>query len=188
MSSVLSALAAHLRTIVSPGARITWRDGSTVQVTTRHGRVAEGAEQFPYGFAAKGNDGTVLVLFEGGDVRRPVIMPVSSSDGAPDLNDGDAALWSKNGGWVVVRSDGTTELAGKSYGGLIKIEALTQELQKNSTILQAILTVVSTPVNEPDTGNPSAFQTAFAASLAGQTPGSWDAIENEKVLHGDGTA
>jgi len=77
---------------------------------------------------------------------------------------------------------------GKNLGGLIKINELKAQLEKNRVILQTILTVLATPVNEPGAGNPSAFQAALLAALTGKVPGDFSNIENTKVNHGDGSA
>lgn len=184
----MSDLAAKIRNLFTTG-KITRRDSNgKIQGTTRYGRTIEGKEFFPYGFYARAKEGTVLFFFEGGDVRSPVMLPISSVDGAPELEEGDAALWTKGGGWVIVRSSGAVELFGKNYGGLIKIEELKTQLQKNNEILTALLSAVEVPVNEPGNGAPSVFQTALKAALTGKAVGDFSGIENEKVKHGDGSA
>lgn len=183
---MLRDFAARLRNVITI-ARQTRRDGAKVQVQTRHGRVVSGTEAFPYGFMAKSPSGTAVVLFEAGDMRRPTILPVGSVEGAPQLEDGDAALWTAGGGWIVARAGGTIELSGTEFGGLVNGKTLRTELQKNSTILQSILTVLKTPITEPGAGAPSALQAALNTALIGQAPGNWSHIENEAVVHGDGT-
>ena len=175
-----------LRNVIGRG-KITRRDGATVQATTRYGRTVDGFESFPYGFAARGTEGTTLIVFEGGDPRRPIIYPVESTDGVPELQDNDAAMWTKGGGWIVVRAAGTVELFGTKFGGVPKVEQLRTQLQKNSDILQALVDTLGTPINEPGGGQPSAFHAALKIAVGANTPGTWDGIENEKVKHGDGT-
>ena len=124
-------LAAKIRNIFTTG-KLSRRDGSQIQGTTRFGRTVEGKELHPYGFAARAKKGTVLFLFEGGDVRSPSKLYVSDQDGVPDLQEGDSALWTASGGWIVARNDGTVELNGKNLGGIPKIVELKTQLVKNS--------------------------------------------------------
>jgi phage gp45-like len=181
----LQALAAKLRNLFVTG-ELTRRDGARVQGTTRFGRVVDGREMHPYGFAARAKKGTVLFFFEGGDTCAPTILYVSSVEGIPDLEDGDSALWTEDGGCVVARNDGSIELNGKSMGGLTKTRELKTQLEKNSGILQALLSVLnSAPIPEPGSGSPSALQAALKAAVAGKAPGDFSQIESDKVFHGD---
>jgi len=180
-------LAARIRNLFTTGT-LSRRDGATIQGTTRFGRTVERDELHPYGFASRARKGTVLFLFEGGDARSPSLLYVSDQEGVPDLNEGDSALWSTSGGWVIARANGSVELNGKSFGGLVKGEELKTQLDKNSEILQSILTTLVTPVPEPGNGSPSAFQAALKAALAGKAPGVFSAIESDKVFHGNGAS
>lgn len=78
------------------------------------------------------------------------------------------------------------ELAGDQFGGLIKIETLKTELNKNNQLLQAILGVINspTPIPEPGNGSPSALQTALKGAVTGKLVGDFSQIENTKVKHG----
>lgn len=72
-----------------------------------------------------------------------------------------------------------------SLNGLVKIDKLKEELDKNSQILQALLTILTgSPIPEPGNGSPSALQTALSGALAGKQPGQWNDIENDKIVHG----
>jgi len=182
-----SALAARLRNLFTTGL-LSRRDGVDIQGTTRFDQTVEGREMQPYGFAARAKEGTVIFAFEGGDVRSPVMLYVASDEGVPELEEGDSALWTTDGGFVIARADGTVELNGKDLGGLTKTRELKTQLDKSSAILQSILTTLATPVPEPGNGSPSAFQAALSAALAGKTPGDFSAIESDKVSHGSGQA
>lgn len=187
MIGSLRELASRIRNLFVTGT-LSRRDGSTIQGTTRFGRTVESAEMHPYGFASRARKGTVLFLFEGGDARSPVLLYVSDQEGVPDLAEDDAALWSANGGWVVVRADGSVELNGRGFGGLVKVDELKTQLDKNSAILQALLTTLATPVLEPGNGAPSVFQAALLVATTGKFPGDFSAIESNKVFHGDGSS
>jgi len=180
-------LAARIRNLFTTGS-ISRRNGAKVQIVDRFGNALEQEELFPYGFASRPLKGTALLLFEGGDSRSPALVFVSDQEKAPALEDGESALWNDAGARVIARKDGTIEINGKNFGGLIKIEELKAQLEKNREILQTFLAVLATPVNEPGAGNPSAFQAALLAALAGKVPGNYSNIENAKVNHGDGSA
>ena len=109
------------------------RDGETVIVETSFGRTIEARELFPYGFFAKAVAGKAIVLSQGRNAASFVLLPVCSSDGAPELKDGDSALWAKDGGFVISRADKTVELNGTQNGGLVKA----QELKKQLAVLTA---------------------------------------------------
>lgn len=170
----------------------TKRDGSDLEVTTRFGRTipsGKARELLPYGFAARAKKGTILVLFEGGDVRSPVLLPASDQEGAPDLQEGDSAIWTKNGGWIIARESGTVELFGTNAGGLVKAQELKTQLDKTNAVVQAILTVLA-GVNIPEAGGgaPSALQAALKGALLGKAVGDFANLESTKVFHGDGDA
>ncbi|MEI0477302.1 hypothetical protein [Brachyspira pulli] len=112
------------------------------------------------------------------------------------LKEGEACVYSTDDGGnikakIKLLKDGSIELEGEkiklngdSLGGLIKIEELKKELEKNNQILQIILQVCSIPVNEAGNGSSSVFQQALNAALQGKTIGNFNNIENDKVLHG----
>ena len=112
------------------------------------------------------------------------------------LKEGEACVYSTDDSGnikakIKLLKDGSIELEGEkiklngdSLGGLIKIEELKKELEKNNQILQIILQVCSIPVNEAGNGSPSVFQQTLNAALQGKTIGNFNNIENDKVLHG----
>lgn len=179
------ALAARIRNLFVSGEQ-TKRNGAKIQGTTRFGRVVEGNEFLPYGFAHRAKKGTLLFFFEGGDTSSPTMFYTSSDAGLPVLEDGDSALWTEDGGCVVARNNGTLELNGKSLGGLTKTKELKTQLDKNSAILQSLLAVINSaaPIPEPGSGSPSALQAAFKVAVAGKVPGDFSQIESDKVFHG----
>lgn len=182
----LEALSAKIRNLFVTG-ELSSRDGASIQGTTRYGRTVKGKEYQPYGFAARAKQGTVLFFFEGGDPNSPVMLYTSDTEGVPDLEEGDSAIWTAEGGCVVARNTGTLELNGKDLGGLVKTQELKTQLDKNSSILQALLGVItSVSIPEPGSGSSSALQAALAAAVVGKIPGNFSSIESDKVFHGTG--
>ena len=118
MSGQIGSLAARLRTLFAPG-RMTLRlaDGRA-QVESHNGRVTEGREAFPYGFRARAKSGKALTLCQGGDPGGTVILPIvnDSDTGAPELKDGDAALYTGEGARVTLRESGAVEIEARKGG------------------------------------------------------------------------
>ena len=99
-----------------------------------------------------------------------------------------------NSGNIEIEADGnckikvkeTVELNGSDYGGLIKIEELKTQLQKNTAILKGLLEVLKVVVSEPGNGSPSVFQAALLGAIGTMQTGDFSNIENKKVVHGGG--
>ena len=179
----MSDLYARLRNLFNAGV-FKKRDKETVTVQTEFGRTLEAIEVFPYGFIAKAKEGTALILSQGGNAGSFLLLPICSAEGAPELQDGDSSLWSKDGGFVITRSDKTVELNGTEHGGLIKIAELKKELEKTNAFLKAFVQVLQVPVTEAGNGAPSAFQTALKTALSALQLADFSQIENTKVQHG----
>ena len=185
--SLLRQISASIKNIFTTGNFIKRYNNSKIQASTIYGRVVEKAESFPYGFKAKAMSGKVFVFCQSGNFDGFEISPVIA-DGGPDLKDGDAALYTESGGWIICRDNGAVELYGKNYGGLIKVEELKTQLAKNNQILQILLTIIrGAPVPEPGLGSPSALQAALAIALSTTAVGDFSQIESDKVFHGNGS-
>lgn len=85
-----------------------------------------------------------------------------------------------------IKTKGKVEVNGSDYGGLIKIEELKLQLQKNTAILSGLLGVLKAPVMEQGNGSPSAFQAALITAIGALQTGDFSNIENKKVVHGGG--
>lgn len=79
-----------------------------------------------------------------------------------------------NGDWIF--NDG-------SNGGLIIVDKLQQQIDKNSQILQAMLQVFTTPVSEAGNGAPSSLQLALQAATSGRQTADLSNITNDKIKH-----
>lgn len=100
------------------------------------------------------------------------------------LNSGNIEIELK--GDYKIKTEGNIELNGSDFGGLIKIEELKMQLQKNTAILNGILGTLKAPIPEPGNGAPSAFQGALIAAVGTMQAGDFSNIENKKVKHGSG--
>lgn len=98
------------------------------------------------------------------------------------LNSGNIEI--ETDGDCKLKTKGKTEINGSDYGGLIKIEELKAQLQKNTAILNGLLGVLKVSVTEPGNGSPSAFQAALLSAIGTMQTGDFSNIENKKVVHG----
>jgi len=119
VSNLLHQLSAKVRNIFSIANFQKRYDDGRIQVQTLSGRVLEQKEAFPYGFISKAKTGKSLVFCQGGDFNGFVILPLINYEGRPKLNEGDVALYTASGGWIVCRDNGEIELVGdvKATGG-----------------------------------------------------------------------
>jgi phage gp45-like len=92
-----------------------------VQVETHNGRVVEKKEAFPYGFYAKAKSGRAFVFCQGGNPDGFEIFPVQPGDDVtpPELEEGDAALYTGEGGRIVLREAGGIEINAEASGNMI---------------------------------------------------------------------
>lgn len=100
------------------------------------------------------------------------------------LNSGNIEI--ETDGDCKIKTKGKTEINGSDYGGLIKIEELKMQLQKNTAILNGLLGVLKASVTEPGNGSPSVFQAALLGAIGTMQTGDFSNIENKKVVHGGG--
>lgn len=100
------------------------------------------------------------------------------------LNSGNIEI--ETDGDCKIKTKGNVEINGSDYGGLIKIEELKMQLQKNTAILNGLLGVLKVPAAEPGNGSPSAFQAALLSAIGTMQTGDFSNIENKKVVHGGG--
>ncbi|WP_052594170.1 hypothetical protein [Aureispira sp. CCB-QB1] len=82
-----------------------------------------------------------------------------------------------------VKNNGDCIFNDGSNGGLIIVDKLQQQVAKNSQLLQKIMTVFSTPVNEAGNGAPSVFQQALNAATQGSQTADLSNITNDKIKH-----
>lgn len=162
------------------------RDGKTITVKTDLCRTLEAEELFPYGFYAKALEGKVIVLSQGGNTGSYILLPVCSSDGVPDLKDGDVCLWTKDGAFLIAKKSGKLELNGTDFGGIVKADELKTQLAKMTARIDGIINAIQTAAVAPADGG-ATFKTNMVATLATlQNKEDFSQIKNDKVQHGQG--
>jgi phage gp45-like len=134
----IKELAAKLRNVFSVSEYQKRYDGDgVIQIKTHNGKVLEKNEAFPYGFYAKAKSGKALVFCQGGNFDGFEILPVLKADDVtlPELEDGDAALYTGEGGCVIVRESGGVEITAKGEGAVsVKTEKGTVLAKADGTI------------------------------------------------------
>jgi phage gp45-like len=187
MSFYSKDFSARLKNVFTPGTFEKRYGDNTVQIKTLFGRVIEKKESLPYGFAAKAKGGKALALCVGGNFDAVEILPICAADDItpPELHEGDAALYTQDGGWVICRNDGAVELNGTNEGGVVKAAELKTQLDKMTARVDGIMNALkNSPTTAQDGG--SAYKAAIATALNFLTnKEDFSGLESEKVLHGN---
>lgn len=85
------------------------------------------------------------------------------------------------GATVEVKNDGTLELNGAQYGGLVKVQELRQELAKVNTFLTTLRSAIN---SAPGGGDVAPFKGALTAALASLQIPTYNTIESQTTKHG----
>jgi hypothetical protein len=178
MISGIKQLAARVRNLFSLGKFQKRYDDGNIQVQTIFGRVLEKKEAFPYGFKAKAKKGKVLVLCQGGNFDGFEILPVLDYDGGPELENGDTALYTESGGWIIIRENGGIEAKAESgdvavitnAGKILVKEAGSIELDGDSGAVKAKGATIALQ----EGGLPAARKTDPVQSTAAEDPDFWE--------------
>lgn len=119
MIDQIRELGARLRNLFVLGEfQKRYNDDDRIQVKTHNVRVVEKNEAFPYGFYAKAKSGKTIVLCQNGNFDGFEILPVMKGDGVfrPELEDGDAALYTGEGSYIILRENGDLEIYTRKEG------------------------------------------------------------------------
>jgi hypothetical protein len=125
MIGQIRELSAKLRNLFAAGEfRRRYADGEKkgqIQVETHNGNVVEKKEAFPYGFYAKAKSGRAFVFCQGGNLDGFEIFPVQPGADItpPELEEGDTAIYTGSGGWIVLREAGGIEINAEGSGNII---------------------------------------------------------------------
>jgi phage gp45-like len=116
--------------------QLRYGDGR-IQVKTRNGKTLEKREAFPYGFIAKAKSGKALVLCQGGNYSDFEILPVADGSAAPELKDGDAAVYTAGGGTVILRAESGKIFIGNGQADMCALlTALVDQIENIGTFGQ----------------------------------------------------
>jgi phage gp45-like len=186
--TLVKQLSAKVRNLFSIANFQKRYDDGRLQVETLSGIVLEQKESFPYGFTAKAKTGRVLVFCQGGDFNGFEILPLTADEEVcpPKLEEGDAALYTQGGGWIITRENGTVELFGTDAGGIVKAAELEKQLNKLSVRVDGIFEALKNSQTVVMDGG-ATYKAQIAAALAALVDKEdFSDLENEKVLHGTG--
>ena len=184
--SLPDKLSAKMRNLFSIGELKKRYEDGKIQIETAAHRVLEKKEAHPYGFKAKAKKGTVFVFCPGGNFDSFELLPAVDYDGGPKLKEGDAALYTASGGWVICRDDGTVELFGKDLGGIIKVDELKSQLAKLTARVDGIMNALkNSPTVAQDGG--SSYKASIVGVLSAiASKEDFSSIASDKVFHGSG--
>ena len=185
---LIEQLSVKIRNIFSTGFFQKRFDNGEIQIKTASGRILKKKEAFPYGFVAKAKSGKAFVLCQGGDFTGFEIMPIVADEKIklPELKDGDTALYTESGGWIVARENGTIELFGTDAGGLIKGAELKSQLEKMSVLLDGVINALRNSSTASQDGG-AVYKAQIITALALLTnKEDFSKLESRKVLHGTG--
>jgi len=188
MNDQIRELGARLRNLFVVGDFQKRCDDNKIQIKTHNNRVVEKKEAFPYGFYARAKSGRAFVFCQGGNMDGFEIFPVQPGGDVtpPELEDGDAALYTQSGGRVIARENGTVELFGADAGGVVKAAELKTQLDKLSARVDGIIDALKNSATAVQDGG-AAYKAQIAAALAALTDKEdFSGIESEKVMHGTG--
>jgi phage gp45-like len=117
----IKAIAAKIRNLFTlSDFQKRYSDDDRIQIKTHNGKVLEKNEAFPYGFYAKAKSGKALVFCQGGNFDNFEILPVLKDAPVfrPKLEDGDAAVYTGEGSYIVLREKGDLEIYTRKEGSI----------------------------------------------------------------------
>jgi len=188
MTDQIRELGAGLRNLFVPGEFQKRCDDGKVRVKTHNNMVVEKKEVFPYGFYAKAKSGRAFIFCQAGNFDGFEIFPVQPGDDItpPELEEGDAALYTENGGRIIARENGTVELFGTDAGGVVKAAELKTQLDKLTARVDGIIDALKNSATAAQDGG-ATYKGQIVALLATLVDKEdFSNLESEKVLHGTG--
>jgi phage gp45-like len=185
-NELLRQISARVRNLFSIADFQKRYDNGRLQVKTHSGRVLEKKEAFPYGFIAKAKTGKALIFCHGGNYDGFEILPLMADEWPFELKEGDTALYTQKGGWIIARDDGALELYGTDAGGVVKAAELKSQLNKLTARVDGIINALKNSQTAAQDGG-AAYKAQIAAALAALVDKEdFSNLESDKVLHGTG--
>lgn len=161
------------------GVVVSVEDDNTCTVTPTHaddmeitGVQLQSVEGGAVGLLMKPKEGSNVVYQRMGDSQY-FIVKTDALESVSLKIEGTSILVNKD---EIVMNDG-------SNGGLIKLNTLVAELNKNNMILSTLIGLLASPIPEPGNGSPSAFQAVLNGALSSLQVGDFTSLENDKVKH-----
>jgi len=117
----IKAIAAKIRNLFCMSDfQKRYNDDDRIQVKTHNGKVLEKNEAFPYGFYAKAKSGKAIIFCQGGNFDNFEILPVLKDKPVfrPALEDGDTAIYTGEGSYIVLREKGDLEIFTRRKGDI----------------------------------------------------------------------
>lgn len=108
-----------------------------------------------------------------------ILKPSVGSDVTIKMVENDRNMWELS----MVSEVDMMYLKGDDWS-LVKAETLKTAMDANKQFLTVFKNLLSTPINEPGNGAPSAFQAALNAALSSLDLGDHSGIDNTNVKHG----
>jgi|GEM_PF-1871154 len=106
-----------------------------------------------------------LLLFKDNNIHRPQLLCVDQVDK------------------FLINPKTVTQFNNGLLGGMVKAKELQEQSNKDKAILDTLLQIINgPPITELGNGAPSALQIALKSALAGKQSGTWDNLENSKIL------
>lgn len=180
-------IAAKIRNIFMPGELSKRNDDGTLQITTAYGRIIDSVKpSYSYGFFSKAEKGKVTILCAGGNLDAVRVLPIEDCEDAPELKDGETAIYTSGGSFVICRRDGTVEVNGTQNGGVVKASELKNQLSVLTARVDTLYNALkNSPTAAQDGG--ASFKSGIVSFLSTITQKEdFSKIESDKVLHGTG--
>ncbi|MDR2509320.1 MAG: hypothetical protein LBC77_01600 [Spirochaetaceae bacterium] len=120
-TNLIRNLTARLRNLFCVADFVKRNDDGSVQAKTHNGvTLRDKKEAFSYGFMAKAKSGKAIVFCQAGSYNDFEILPILKADdvAAPELEEGDAALYTGEGAVIIVREAGGVEVLAKGSGAV----------------------------------------------------------------------
>ena len=120
-TNLIRNLSARLRNLFCVADFVKRNDDGSVQAKTHNGvTLRDKKEAYPYGFYAKAKSGKAIVFCQAGSYNDFEIFPVLKADdvSAPELEEGDATLYTGEGAAIIVREAGGVEVFAKGSGAV----------------------------------------------------------------------
>jgi phage gp45-like len=176
LSKAIAPLQRRVRLMVARGVVELVSESKKIQqlqISTHADIVRDDVERFQqYGMSSHPEPGAeAIVLSVGGTADHPVVIAVDDRRYRPKtLEEGEVALYTKDGIRVICKADGIVEIGTEPSEFVALADKTKTELDKIINYLTAIHAVWQSPIPEAGMGAPSSLGTALMAATASGVP------------------